>query len=135
MKPEGRETKKLIFKGLDSPALLEQAFWECMRQSGSGQVWVETDMRAQFNPSRMEVIRELSEKFAERLASHCPQCESPGWGQVSVEKGLPCSDCGTKTEMIRYAVWGCTQCDYQEKKQTSEGLKEAEPKNCQYCNP
>lgn len=135
LRPNGRETKAPLFKGIDSQSILEEAYKECLKHSTDGKVWVETDMRAQFNPSRMEVIGELAVKLAERLATHCPKCSTPGWGKVRVEKGLECSWCGSETELVKAEIYGCTKCDYEEITGRTDGLEKAEPGNCSYCNP
>lgn len=135
LRPNGRETKAPLFKGIDSQSILEEAYKECLKHSTDGKVWVETDMRAQFNPSRMEVIGELAAKMAERLATHCPKCSTPGWGKVRVEKGLECSWCGSETELVKSEIYGCTKCDYEETTGRMDGLEKAEPGNCSYCNP
>ncbi len=135
LRPNSRETTAPIFKGVNSQLALEEAFFESKKSALDGNVWIETDMRAQFNPSRMAVIGELAEKLAERLATHCPQCNIPGWGKVRVETGLTCSGCGSGTKLIKHEIHGCTKCSYEEVHQPSHGLEQAEPGNCQYCNP
>lgn len=54
LRPNNRETKAPIFEGLDTWQDLEAAFRECMKYADAGVVWVETDMRAQFNPFSYE---------------------------------------------------------------------------------
>ena len=110
LRPNGRETKAPLFKGIDSQNALEEAYKECLKHSTDGKVWVETDMRAQFNPSRMEVIGELAAKLADRLATHCPKCSTPGWGKVSVEKGLHCEYCDQETEMVAHETVAFGRC-------------------------
>ena len=135
LRPNGRETKAPLFKGVDTQLELEAAFRECMKNASDGKVWVETDMRAQFNPSRMEVIGELTAKLADRLATHCPKCSTPGWGKVRVEKGLKCNWCGSETELVKSEIFGCVKCDYEETSGRADGLTHSEPGNCGYCNP
>lgn len=135
LRPGHREIKMPIFKGLDSQAALEEAFRECLKYATDGKVWVETDMRAHVNPSRMAVIAELATQFAKRLASECPACGTPGWGKAKVENGLACRDCGLETELIKAEIFACTQCPYEEVKGRTDGLSAAEPGDCAYCNP
>ncbi len=135
LRPNNRESTELIFKGVNSQPALEEAFLQSRKHALDGSVWIETDMRAQFNPSRMAVIGELAEKLAERLALHCPECGIPGWGKVRVETGLTCSGCGSKTQLIKHEIYGCTKCPYEETHQPAHGLEQAEPEHCQYCNP
>ncbi len=68
-------------------------------------------------------------------STHCTKCDTPGWGKVRVETGLTCSGCGTETKLIKHEVHGCTKCSYEETHKPSHGLEQAEPGNCQYCNP
>lgn len=135
LRPDGRDAKAPMFKGVNTPSVLEAAFAECMEHASNGKVWVETDMRAQFNPSRMEVIGELAAKLADRLAAHCPKCRTPGWGKTRVEFGLECSWCGSATELVKAEVFGCTKCDHEETTGRADGLTRAEPGQCGYCNP
>ena len=123
----------MIFKGLDEEASLEYAFKECKKLSHK--LWVETDMRAHMNPSRMAVINELAGNLAARLKSRCPSCTTPGWGKIRIEKGLECLGCGMNTQMIKHEVFGCAKCQYTEKRERSDGIKHADPGQCEYCNP
>ena len=135
VRPDNKENKNKIFKGINTPKMLEDAFEASMKHSKNGSVWVETDMRANMNPSRMIVIQELAEEIAKRLSALCTKCNTPGWGKVSVEKGLECSWCGLKTELIKAEIYGCTKCDYKEKMPPSHSLHKADPGNCLNCNP
>lgn len=135
LRANNREIKNNIFKGIVSLADLEEAFNESIRYSSDKKVWVETDMRAQFNPSRMNIIAELAAKLAEQLRTHCPKCDNPGWGKVNQEKGLPCAWCGEPTELVKSEIFSCVKCDYQESRVRSDGKQESEPTNCRYCNP
>lgn len=92
-------------------------------------------MRAQFNPSRMNVIGELATKLSDRIKTKCPSCKNPGWGQIRYEKGLICGCCGSETELVKSEIFGCAKCDYQENTERADGKTEADPGNCHYCNP
>lgn len=135
MRPNSRETKNPIFKGLFTWQALEDAFKECIKYSKEGLVCLETDMRAQFNPSRMHVIGELATMLSNRLKINCPKCNNPGWGKVRYEKGLICKYCGGETELVKSEIFGCVKCAYEENRERSDGKKEADPGSCQYCNP
>jgi hypothetical protein len=135
LRPDHKENKNYIFKGINRVDILEIAFKDSIKHSKNGKVWVETDMRANMNPSRMSVIRRLADELARRLLALCPKCENPGWGKVQVEKGLECSWCGMETELIKAELYGCTKCDHKEKRPPSHNLLTAAPVNCLYCNP
>jgi hypothetical protein len=124
-----------VVKGVREPGQLERAVQAARRVSMDGLARVETDMRAQFNPSRLRVIRQLALKLARRLRVACPSCLSPGWGFMTVEPGLPCRDCGTPTFVARTEVFACTRCSFQQTVPRRDGLTEADPRYCSFCNP
>ena len=135
LRPNSSRDKKVLFKGVNSQSSLEEAFHESFKQSDDGKVWVETDMRAQMNPSRMAVIGELADKLAQRLATCCPACDAPGWGCVRFDKGLRCEYCDQPTTMVAHEVFGCVLCEQIEKLARSDGLKTAPQMYCGTCNP
>jgi hypothetical protein len=135
VRPNLWRDKSVLFKGITSMDSLQDAFIESCHRSEDGLAWVETDMRAHLNPERMAVIAELAAQMAQRLATPCPACNTPGFGRLRVEKGLLCGDCGTATELVKIEVYGCARCDHTEARPRSDGLTAAEPGNCPYCNP
>lgn len=133
VRPNQWEDKKVCFKGLQSIKELYDVFEKCRSISCDKQVWIETDMRAHKNPTRMHQLEQFSKEMAQRLATTCPNCGIPGWGPVSKIFGLLCADCGAETELIRGVIWGCCQCSYQETIPVNQIL--AQPQYCQICNP
>ena len=135
VRPNQWDDKSLIFKGIQNQKELEPAFATARQASVDGKVWLETDMRAHVNPSRMNVIGTLAQRLAKRLATPCPRCASPGWGRVRVEKGLHCEYCDQQTEMIAHEIHGCVLCCYTEILPRADGLKAAPQTHCGWCNP
>ncbi|WP_080057969.1 DUF6671 family protein [Spirosoma aerolatum] len=135
VRPTDRATKGPVFKGIQTETALEAAYEASRHYSAKGTVWVETDMRAQFNPTRMQVIGELATQLADRLSCVCPACDTPGWGKVGSEKGLPCRQCGHKTELTNYEIDGCVLCACRAIRGRSDGLTQADPGYCPVCNP
>lgn len=124
-----------LFKGVTQASDLEAAFLECARRSPDHKVWVETDMRAHLNPTRMKFIERLGEKLASRLLNHCPDCATPGWGKVGVEAGLPCLLCGMPTDEIQAEIHACAKCKHQQTVLRRESSERADPTYCGFCNP
>jgi hypothetical protein len=119
-------------KGIQDFGKLVQAIQNLARESGS--VIVESDLRANFSPSRMKNIAECARLLTARIASTCPKCSTAGWGTVAPIFGLPCGDCG---ELVESAVaadqLGCVQCEH---RQIVPRLTEvAEARFCSACNP
>ena len=135
VRPSRLEENGAIFKGIQNKADLQEAFIQCRKQSAEDGVWIETDMRANFNPTRMKTIEHLAEKMAKRLSSLCPRCEAPGWGMVGSKPGLPCEGCGMPTHEVKSDVYCCAKCGYKELHNFPKGKSKASMAQCAYCNP
>jgi hypothetical protein len=125
----------MIRKDMRGKDELETAVIECAAFSKDGRALVQTDMRAHMNPTRMGSIRRLAAALAERLDAFCPACGLPGYGQVDVETGLPCKDCGAPSLMVRHRVFGCVACEHQDRRPRADGRTHADPGHCPLCNP
>ena len=100
-----------------------------------GQVYVETDMRAMNNPTRMKLIEATTIQLIEAIKSKCPQCESPGFVTIKYIPGLPCLLCAMPTKSIKMEVLGCKKCGYTREKNLVHPKKGEDPQFCDYCNP
>ncbi len=98
-------------------------------------VWLETDMRAHMNPSRMAVIQAATEDLVQKIQQTCPACNWPGFQVSRRLPGLPCAGCGSPTPLIYSWVYTCQQCKHQQVVHFPEGLTTADPGQCAYCNP
>jgi hypothetical protein len=96
---------------------------------------LETDMRAHLNPTRLAAIRALAGRLAARLAALCPDCGTPGWGQVDLLRGLPCVSCNQPTQGVLAIIDGCGVCDHRETRPRPDGVTAASPASCDWCNP
>ncbi|NHM07551.1 hypothetical protein G4D82_09990 [Flavobacterium sp. CYK-4] len=103
--------------------------------SSQGSAYVETDMRAMYNPSRMKVIEKATQNLVQKILSVCPVCEAPGFGITDAVAGLPCRLCRSETRSVLYHVYTCQQCSHIEKQYYPRGVREEEPLYCDYCNP
>ncbi len=125
----------VVFKGIQTDEALQDAMTRCACLNGGQGVIVSTDMRAHLNPTRMRVIRTLAQKLADRILTPCPNCQSPGFGTIGHEKGLPCLACGQPTHLIHHEICGCQVCDFREKRPRSDLRAWAQEGECAYCNP
>lgn len=96
---------------------------------------VETDMRALYNPTRMEVIAEATRRLLDTLAALCPGCTWPGFAVADRQAGLPCGDCGLPTRQTRRWQYVCRRCGYEHWLDFPEGRTAADPAYCDFCNP
>ena len=101
--------------------------------AGGSAVMILPDYRAHRAPSRATVIRTLCDRMAMRLATPCPSCSAPGFGQVDVEHGLPCALCSSPTRVIAADLRGCALCSQRGRVRRSEIV--ADPRWCDHCNP
>jgi hypothetical protein len=125
--PEG------ILKGITDPDQLRTAAKNLLETQEAG--YVETDMRAMFNPSRMQVIGETAQLLLKKLNSHCPSCQLPGFAVTAAEPGLPCSLCGTPSSAAVAHLLICSHCQHEEKVEFPHGKKTEDPQYCLVCNP
>jgi hypothetical protein len=95
-------------------------------------VWLETDMRAHMNPTRMKAIAQASEKLSDLLNSPCPACQLPGYGFSSYVPGALCMTCGHATRRPQAEQWHCSKCLFTEEKQLNKQVSAA---HCDICNP
>lgn len=121
-----------MVKGIIDPSELQHHFEGLLAKYG--RVYVETDMRALFNPMRMEVIGEAAQNLIDRLNSPCPKCAMPGYWVTATEAGLPCSACGMPTKSTLKLIYTCNHCGHSETKPNPDRDTE-EPMYCDFCNP
>lgn len=100
-----------------------------------GQVYVETDMRAMYNPTRMEVIGRAAKKLSDVILNTCPRCNTPGFDVTEVVSGLPCELCSNPTKSTLSYIYICQKCAYSEEKLYPKAKTAENPMYCDYCNP
>ena len=122
-----------LLKGITDPDQLRTAAIQLLETQGAG--YIETDMRAMFNPSRMQVIGETARLLIQKLNSLCPSCQLPGFAVTAAEPGLPCSLCGTPSSAALAHLLVCSHCQHQEKVLFPHGKQTEDPQYCQVCNP
>lgn len=119
-------------KGIVDRADLEQAVEEALRLHG--RAWLETDMRAHLNPTRMRSVERAVQALARGAHSLCPACARPGYVTVERIGGLPCADCGEPTGKARAEVLACAGCGQREERPLA-GPSHATAFDCPLCNP
>lgn len=122
-----------VIKGIQTEEILLATFHELLQKNGS--VYVETDMRALYNPTRMKVIEKATWQLVKKLKSLCPSCQTPGFDLVDAVSGLPCALCKSPTHSTLYHVYQCKKCDYSTNKMYPRGVFQEDPTYCDTCNP
>ncbi len=123
-----------VYKAIGDWDLLRITFNVCRRLSGNGKVFVESDLRAFANPTRMERIGQAAQDLANKLRSLCPACSEPGYWISERLAGLPCAACGLPTATYRSEVWCCRRCGHRSVNDRTD-LTHVDPRDCQRCNP
>lgn len=122
-----------IFKGIIDETQLIEIVTALLKQFG--QVHLETDMRAMYNPTRMNVIAQATHDLISRMSQCCPQCHFPGFAPVERQAGLPCALCGLPTSLTLFVTRRCKKCDFSDASYFPDGREQADPAQCPYCNP
>jgi hypothetical protein len=122
-----------IEKGILTWEKLDEVYHHFMKTSES--IYLETDMRAMYNPTRMTVIEIATNNLINKINSRCPICFTPGFAITDFKKGLPCDQCKFPTRSVLSTIYSCKKClhiieeKFPNKKQTED------PMYCDICNP
>lgn len=132
IKDQEKDFKEVV-KGINSIDELNYILNKMLKKHIT--LWIETDMRALYNPTRMNTIKRATENLISKLNSLCPDCNSPGFWITEAIKGLPCSNCGLPTKSIKTHKYECKQCLFHLNKDYPDNKYTEEPMYCDFCNP
>ncbi len=128
-----QEQPEIVFKNGTTPEEIVQNMHNMLKEKGN--CYIETDMRAMFNPTRQQHLNKLAGLLADKLNSVCPDCGWYGFSVTSVERGLPCSWCGTPTNSVSNEIYTCKRCNCYQNKKFPKGIQQEDPQYCNQCNP
>lgn len=132
---EDENSQTEIIKGIITQEQLQASVNFGLQKSPNGQVHIETDMRALYNPTRMKNIAKATQSLLKKINTCCPQCSTPGFSLTERIAGLPCEICHQPTSLTLAAVYECQKCGFSQEKIFPDGLDFADPSQCLYCNP
>ena len=118
---------KTISDRADLVAAVARAIEQC------GAAFVETDLRAHRNPTRMRAIKRATLDLVRSYRSICPSCGRPGFIVTERVPGLPCEWCDRPTQIIRSEVRLCPECGKRAEQLVERAT--ADPGQCEFCNP
>jgi hypothetical protein len=122
----------LIRKGIGTPDALDGAVKESIALCRAA--FIEMDMRAHFNPTRMKAIERATVDLVRKFRSRCPVCCHPGFDVTERIPGLLCEWCEKPTRVIKTEALICTACGHRVDRPATEQIR-AEPGKCESCNP
>ncbi len=131
----GPEDARDLVKGVAAEATLRSAVERLIASAPDGRVFLESDLRADRNPTRMAAIAEAARHLVENARRGCPACATPGFEVVDQRAGLPCAWCRQPTDLTLALVYGCQRCGARSEAGRPDGRTEAEPGECPNCNP
>ena len=122
-----------IVKGITNVEELINVFNSLIDKFGTA--YIETDMRAMYNPTRMKVIESAAKKLIKKINTLCPVCNMPGFGITDAKEGLPCELCNFPTRSTISYIYSCQKCNYKKEEKYPKGKQTEDPMYCDYCNP
>lgn len=128
-----KEDTSSVHKGIVDWTALRKCYFHV--RNDQGVAFVETDMRAMMNPTRMKVIEKATHKLVEKILSACPACNTPGFSVTDSRSGLPCEVCKFPTKSVLSHLFTCTACNFTQEKKFPYAKREEAPMFCDICNP
>lgn len=122
-----------LIKGIADAATLCAAAERLLAANDGRPIFVESDLRAQANPTRMANIRRATLDLLENMARFCPVCAAPGVTVADIRPGLPCRWCRLPTRLPAATVYRCARCGCSAEEPAPEAF--ADPGQCAFCNP
>lgn len=129
-----RDSEEMV-KGIREVDQLRDAVEFALARSSNGTIFLETDMRAMHNPTRMAAIAQATQDLLEKIQHQCPSCGTPGFRLLDRQPGLPCGWCGSPTDQTLAHLYECKKCGFQQKKLYPNSVDASDPMYCHYCNP
>lgn len=130
---KSKEENTDIHKGIIDKEILEKTF--NLLYSRYNVVYAETDMRAMYNPTRMNVIKQATQTLVQKIKSTCPRCQMPGFGITEAKKGLLCRLCNMPTNSTLSYLYVCQHCQHTKEEMYPNKKTNEDPMYCDYCNP
>jgi ribosomal protein S27AE len=122
-----------MIKGLNDEISFVQAVQHLLATNEGRPIFIESDLRAHCNPTRMQNIHCATLDLLEEMARFCPACGAPGFQRMEAVPGLLCRWCRLPTSLPSAYRFQCNRCGYQLTQTVEESF--ADPGQCSFCNP
>ncbi|NBV76970.1 hypothetical protein EBR66_02325 [bacterium] len=127
-----KENGGRIIKDIQTLSHLEEVVRSLIRFPWRRYVFLETDMRAHRNPTRMQAIHAATNDLLTILKRTCPLCGTPGFSRSHQKRGAPCSLCLMPTDQVFEQWYVCRLCEHTSFETIVETVN---PRYCSRCNP
>ena len=128
------EHAKEIYKDIENWNDFNNIVSLILEKNPKHNVFLETDMRAHRNPTRMKNIEKAGIDLIKNTKNTCPDCGTPGLQSKEPTDFLPCGLCGLKSEIPCEYCYICQKCDFFENRRITDDSC-IDPGRCQNCNP
>lgn len=126
------QTSKKIYKEISSWEELEKISKKLLHGFFTKSIFLEADMRAHRNPTRMKAIEEAVLDLVKNINSLCSNCGTIRYCKTKFITGLPCSTCGLETDTPGTFLYECQKCHTKEERKERDFASLGE---CAFCNP
>jgi hypothetical protein len=127
------KTCESLTKGITDIAELERTIRLAASLSVDGKAFLQNDMRAHMNPTRMAAIGQLADQLCVRVKSTCPECDMPGFGTEDSQIDVPCEMCGLSISDVSDKTDGCVSCGYRASDFPANPVLGAQAQTCASC--
>ncbi|CAN5124995.1 hypothetical protein BH11PAT3_BH11PAT3_1610 [soil metagenome] len=128
-------SKRHIYKDIVTYEDLEKRLKQLLNRLFTKKVYIETDMRAHRNPTRMRNIAKATGDLVKNMRNLCPECSMPGFVAVDTKRGALCASCSRPIDSPTALVYKCFKCEYTKDSALPESAPTADPATCEHCNP
>lgn len=129
------KTCESLTKGITDIGELDRTIRMAASLSVDGKAFLQNDMRAHMNPTRMAAIGQLADQLCARIKQTCPECNMPGFGGTETVPDLPCGDCGMPISYSMQAGDRCSCCGYCEYEPPANIAQMPGLQSCSSCAP
>lgn len=129
------DDSELLFKSIVNEDDLCEAVAQVLTASEAGRAFLEVDLRAHRNPTRMKAIAAATDDLIANARRRCPECGAPGFSHINSRPGLPCRWCRMPSDHALMLIYGCARCQASQEAPRPDGRDFIEPGECPNCNP
>ncbi len=124
-----------IYKNINTENDLKKSVNKLLSFPFIKKVYLETDMRAFRNPTRMKNIELSIKDLVKNIQSECPNCWAPWFVVKDIKRWLPCWWCLLPTNIPISEIYFCDKCNFSKEVKIEKYWDFADPWECPNCNP